>query len=556
MAELNLISGIYRSTRGFLDLKYSVANDAERDLLITNDLVKLGHQIYHVSDDKIYYLKEYPTYQSLVGVVWGAIADINGDELQKFKVANAVNSNEAVNKGQLDAVVSDLQGALIPQGNWNADTNTPDITTTIDTGYYWIVSVDGATDLGGITDWKVNDWAVKTATGWAKIDNTDKVTSVAGKTGVVTLDTSDIVGLNKAFIDALNINADKVDGLDANDLYSSKTAVADWNTSYLSSFLDNNTMSNPPVAGVKYGVSLGSDTPSNLQFGWVDNTSTGIFLRHGSNFGYSGWEQLASQQWVLSKNYASTSIGNTFAQPQFIISKIASNNHGLFVDRTPNAGFSNVFSSTDLAENSSSFHFSARSNNFMVFTVNHFGDIFTKRNILVNNTGTFGSTVQATGFKTATGTGLKLFLDNGTTKNVSDFVDKTTVQTITALKTFTTEINVNPTSKVSKYKLDGNTAIEYDDNSQPLWKLFNGVVEYDNNNSLFEINENVEVNGDFSANSLHIKNTSTVASLGVGSTGLIKYVTDATTVTYRAVATGGGSNFALVVFDGTNWIYH
>lgn len=98
-------------------------------------------------------------------------ADLNGNDQETFEVADATATNHAVSKGQLDVAVNNLEGALIPQGNWDASTNTPDITVTTTTGYYWIVSVDGSTSLGGITDWKTNDWAIKTATGWAKIDN-------------------------------------------------------------------------------------------------------------------------------------------------------------------------------------------------------------------------------------------------------------------------------------------------------------------------------------------------------------------------------------------------
>lgn len=98
-------------------------------------------------------------------------ADLNGNDQETFEVADATATNQAVSKGQLDVAVNNLEGALIPQGNWNASTNTPDITGTTTTGYYWIVSADGSTSLGGITDWKTNDWAIKTATGWAKIDN-------------------------------------------------------------------------------------------------------------------------------------------------------------------------------------------------------------------------------------------------------------------------------------------------------------------------------------------------------------------------------------------------
>ena len=92
----------------------------------------------------------------------------------------------------LKAEILALAGSLIPQGNWDADTNDPDISGTTETGYFWIVSVDGSTDIGGITDWKVNDWVIKTADGFAKIDNTDKVLSVAGKIGEVVLAKADV----------------------------------------------------------------------------------------------------------------------------------------------------------------------------------------------------------------------------------------------------------------------------------------------------------------------------------------------------------------------------
>ena len=43
------------------------------------------------------------------------------------------------------------------------------------------------------------------------------------------------------------------------------------------------------------------------------------------------------------------------------------------------------------------------------------------------------------------------------------------------------------------------------------------------------------------------------ASPGTGDTA---YITDANTPTWRGNASGGGSDFALVIYDGTNWIYH
>jgi hypothetical protein len=82
-------------------------------------------------------------------------------------------------------------GGIILQGNWNANTNTPNISGTTTTGWAWRVDVAGTTNLGGITDWQVGDLAVKSATGWVKIDNTENVTSVFGRFGAIVATTGD-----------------------------------------------------------------------------------------------------------------------------------------------------------------------------------------------------------------------------------------------------------------------------------------------------------------------------------------------------------------------------
>jgi len=84
-------------------------------------------------------------------------------------------------------------GALSYQGTWNASTNTPTLTSSVGTkGYYYVVNVAGSTNLNGITDWLVGDWAVYNGSAWQKIDNTDAVTSVNGYTGTVVLTAADV----------------------------------------------------------------------------------------------------------------------------------------------------------------------------------------------------------------------------------------------------------------------------------------------------------------------------------------------------------------------------
>ena len=81
------------------------------------------------------------------------------------------------------AINSATTGVLTYQGTWNASTNSPSLSSGTGTpGYYYIVSVAGSTNLDGITDWAVGDWAVFSdlaTDAWQKIDNT-QVGNVTG----------------------------------------------------------------------------------------------------------------------------------------------------------------------------------------------------------------------------------------------------------------------------------------------------------------------------------------------------------------------------------------
>lgn len=67
-------------------------------------------------------------------------------------------------------------GGLIYLGTWNANTNSPTLTSGVGTcGGYYVVTTAGTTNLDGTTDWQIGDWAIfecNTNT-WQKIDNHD-----------------------------------------------------------------------------------------------------------------------------------------------------------------------------------------------------------------------------------------------------------------------------------------------------------------------------------------------------------------------------------------------
>jgi hypothetical protein len=119
-------------------------------------------------------------------------------------VALGVATLDASGKVPISEIPDAVIGALSYQGTWDASTNTPTLTSSVGTkGYYYVVSVAGGTNLNGVTDWLVGDWAVYNGTAWQKVDNTDSVTSVNGFTGAVVLTTTNVAeGTNEYFTTA------------------------------------------------------------------------------------------------------------------------------------------------------------------------------------------------------------------------------------------------------------------------------------------------------------------------------------------------------------------
>ena len=107
-------------------------------------------------------------------------------------------------------------GFVVFKGAWNAATNTPALASGVGTsGFYYVVSTQGSTNLDGITDWDPGDWAIFNGTAWEKVDNSEIITSVNGQTGVVVVTKTD-VGLGSVTDDAQLKIASNLSDLDNN----------------------------------------------------------------------------------------------------------------------------------------------------------------------------------------------------------------------------------------------------------------------------------------------------------------------------------------------------
>ena len=131
--------------------------------------------------------------------------EINVGEVVPFDVAErikVITNGGGTSQSVLDTLTSlqsqitAMAGFVNYEGTWNASTNTPTLVSSVGTkGDYYVVSTTGTTNLNGVTAWTQGDWAIFNGSAWEKVDNTDLVTSVAGRTGAITLSNTDISGL-------------------------------------------------------------------------------------------------------------------------------------------------------------------------------------------------------------------------------------------------------------------------------------------------------------------------------------------------------------------------
>jgi hypothetical protein len=199
------------------------------------------------------------------------------------KTAAIVNAGTALATGDqiYDFVTSQI--ATIPsglsfEGNWNANTDTPSLAgTTPDNGTFYIVSVAGSTNLSGITDWEVGDWAVYVSDGagtdaWQKIDNTSTL-SGSGATGQLTYwtGTANVAGdaglTYNAATDALSVAGD---GTFGGTLTDANGDGSDWTEAY------NNYVASAAVTGTTTKtMTFTQRGGGTFTAGWTDNDSGG-----------------------------------------------------------------------------------------------------------------------------------------------------------------------------------------------------------------------------------------------------------------------------------------
>ena len=224
--------------------------------------------------------------------------------------------------GKVQNQINGLIGGSIFQGVWNASTNTPALVSSVGTnGYYYIVNVAGSTNLDGITDWKVGDWAIFAGTSWQKVDNTDAVSSVNGFTGAVSLTTDNVPegATNLYFTNTRARTAISLTttGSSGASTYDNTTGVFNI-PNYIDAFVG--TVTSVGLSSATSGVTIGS-TPITTSGTITIAIATATASQNGL-LSSTDWTTFNSKQDTITltttgTSGASTFIGNTLNIPDY-----------------------------------------------------------------------------------------------------------------------------------------------------------------------------------------------------------------------------------------------
>jgi len=193
----------------------------------------------------------------------------------------------------LQGQITGIPQGLVYKGTWDASTNTPTLASgTGTTGEFYIVSVAGTTNLDGITDWQVGDWAIFVEVGatdtWQKIDNTSAIlgsgtaNKIAKWTGSNTL--------------ATGLIAD--DGTDVT-IGNSGNLIVEGNTTLGNADTDTTTVKGPGVFEKTTQFNVGIGLSSTPDYGTAGQVLT------------SGGGSATANTWTTPTTGTVTSVGLT-----------------------------------------------------------------------------------------------------------------------------------------------------------------------------------------------------------------------------------------------------
>lgn len=128
--------------------------------------------------------------------------------------------------------ITNAIGALNYKGTWDANANSPALTSSVGTkGDYYVVGTAGSTNLNGISNWGIGDWAAFNGSVWQRVEGGANLNGV----DLSVSGTSTLSGLTASTALALNASKEVISiintGTGNNVLATTPTLVGDVNLS-------------------------------------------------------------------------------------------------------------------------------------------------------------------------------------------------------------------------------------------------------------------------------------------------------------------------------------
>ena len=177
--------------------------------------------------------------------------------------------------------------AVAYKGAWDAATNTPPLASGIGaSGAYYVVSVPGTTELDGVANWGVGDWAVFGATAWQRLEGGEQLNA---KTLIVQE-----TALFEGNITNTALNASQAVATDA-----SKRLVSVANTGVGSNVLAESPSLSTPSLGVATAASVNKVTVTQPATGSTLTIADGKTLSTNATITLAGTD---GKTFTLNKN--------------------------------------------------------------------------------------------------------------------------------------------------------------------------------------------------------------------------------------------------------------
>ena len=243
----------------------------------------------------------------------------NGTAFQNILLENRIGASNGV--AGLDAggkvpttqIPDSILGQLEYQGVYDASGGAAP--SSPQKGWFWIISVAGTINT---VAYSVGDWIVYNGTSFDKVDNTDAVTSVAGRIGAVTLNADDVAEVtNKRYVtDAQRTILTNTSGTNSGNETATtigtlingataKTTPVDADMLALMDSAASNVVKKLSWANIKAALKTYFDTlynnyshptgDGNLHVPATSTTNNGKVLTAGSTAGSISWQSLPAQ---------------------------------------------------------------------------------------------------------------------------------------------------------------------------------------------------------------------------------------------------------------------